>query len=600
MLNNEEKDENLHERLYREKVQQWRATQIVEIPIGKRRKVEEKSELKSLDVRKRSNMSYARDLAHKQLTLTLLQLQAENARDLSQSKSLLSQSSLQPEKQVSVHDLFEKTREVPANRKEIKASSECTMFSKQKKISSTPCIIDVCDDRHILESDFGTSQLKRSAVPTQNIEHQLVLPLLSTTHDEPTNDVNVPEEEAIVEFNSYIEYIEDDTILSPFVKEEIPEIFDESHSTSETQTIDTDSSVCSQTRIANATNENFYRRQCDEIIKGRNNDQKTSVLVKMEAEDTSIEISMDVRKRSNMSYARDLAHKQLTLTLIQLQAEGSSAAHVLSQNKESKSLLSQSSLEAQKQCNGKLPKTPLFEKTREVLVRKEIKARKTRISEAKRSRTCILLSCPLNDKKYHLKNQEYHSFYRIPGENRSEDRKDWLFNLKIDETLLKQYNRKENYVCDRHFLGSDFSTLNLKRSAVPTQNIEPHLVLPLLSTTHDEPTHDVNVPVEEASVGTITYVITYIQDDTVLPPTVKEEMSEVLIILDESDSTSEIQTIDTDFSVCSPQQPEEQVDVQDLLQKTNVSKASEQTPEQTKEQVESPNDIEMFDSVDEQ
>lgn len=32
------------------------------------------------------------------------------------------------------------------------------------------------------------------------------------------------------------------------------------------------------------------------------------------------------------------------------------------------------------------------------------------------SKSCILLSCPLNDRKYNEKNQEIHSLFKIPGD----------------------------------------------------------------------------------------------------------------------------------------------------------------------------------------
>lgn len=166
------------------------------------------------------------------------------------------------------------------------------------------------------------------------------------------------------------------------------------------------------------------------------------------------------------------------------------------------------------------------------------------------SKSCILLSCPLNDAKYNEINQEMHSLFKIPGENRIELRKDWLASLKINEQFLKQYNRKDNYVCDRHFLASDFATTTLKRSAIPTQNIGYHLMSTQLFKPVEiiQSTPDVYEFQEDIVVEFNDDFNDNIQDNDDVPSLVIDSCKSSIF---DQQSTSDTHTVDTEFPACT-------------------------------------------------
>lgn len=170
---------------------------------------------------------------------------------------------------------------------------------------------------------------------------------------------------------------------------------------------------------------------------------------------------------------------------------------------------------------------------------------------------CIVFSCPLNDPKF---NGENYSFYKIPSCNRSNHRENWLNCLKIDEEFLKNKNRKENFVCSRHFLSSDFRTTNLKFEATPSQNIGCDFEYPQSSKLYEQTQHDV-YELHEDTTNNSFNMNDYIGQDDLIPvivndycrnrSSVGEEIPEISIVFDELHCTTETQTIDTEFSVCT-------------------------------------------------
>ena len=163
------------------------------------------------------------------------------------------------------------------------------------------------------------------------------------------------------------------------------------------------------------------------------------------------------------------------------------------------------------------------------------------------------MSCPLNDTKFGGKN---YSFYKIPGSQRSNH---WLKCLKIDEHYLTTKNRKENYVCSRHFLASDFCTTYLKLDATPSQNIGFELCLGS-SNLHDEPQHDIYDFNEETTNNNFN-MDDYIAQDDHIPVIVNdyrpnqssdiENIPEISMVFDELHCNAETQTVDSEFSVCT-------------------------------------------------
>lgn len=85
--------------------------------------------------------------------------------------------------------------------------------------------------------------------------------------------------------------------------------------------------------------------------------------------------------------------------------------------------------------------------------------------KTKNNKKCIVKNCLLTDNL-----GDFRSLYKIPSDQ--ERKLQWLSVLKIPETESAKSN---TYVCDRHFAASDYGTTCLKKSAVPSKDLDLHI-----------------------------------------------------------------------------------------------------------------------------